>query len=177
MAFNATMCNLNGAKRDADVAEGKMTRIRASVVDETTLAFVATQHGLVSSIRLGVGEDRNGGRERSSIRSDVVEAILGAVYVDGGSQNASEVVIRLLGDTIAQRLTAPDVIDPRSSLQEQLASEGRAVVFTYERTGPDHGVVYTATALVDERIVGTGTGASKKSAAIDAARRALESLA
>ncbi len=157
-----------------DAPERRMTRIRASVVDEATLASVAKQHGLASSIRLGVGEDRNGGRERSSIQSDVVEAIFGAVYVDGGAQAGFEVVLHLLGDTIAQRLAAPHVTDPRSSLQEQLAGEGRVVTFDYERTGPDHGVLYSATAMVDEKIVGTGTGVSKKSAAIEAARKALD---
>lgn len=156
-----------------DAPEGRMTRIRASVVDEATLAFVANRHGLASSIRLGVGEDRNGGRERSSIQSDVLEAIFGAVHVDGGPQAASEVVLRLLEDVIGERLAAPNVTDPRSSLQEQLAGEGRVVTFDYERTGPDHAVVYTATAMVDEKVVGTGTGASKKSAAIEAARTAL----
>jgi ribonuclease-3 len=156
-----------------DAPEGRMTRIRASVVDEATLALVVQQHGLASSIRLGVGEDRNGGRKRSSIRSDVVEAIFGAVYLDGGAKAAFEVVLHLVGDTIVQRLAAPHVTDPRSSLQEQLAGEGRVVTFEYDRTGPDHAVLYTATAIVDEKIVGTGTGASKKSAAIEAARNAL----
>jgi ribonuclease-3 len=157
-----------------DAPEGRMTRIRASVVDEATLALVATEHGLESSIRLGVGEDRNGGRDRSSIQSDVVEALLGAVYVDGGSKAAFDVVLHLLGDTIVERLASPTVTDPRSSLQEQLASEGRVVSFVHKRSGPDHSVVYTATAMVDDEVVGTGTGASKKSAAIEAARKALE---
>lgn len=157
-----------------DAPEGRMTRIRASVVDEATLALVVQRHDLSSAIRLGVGEDRSGGRERSSIQSDVIEAIFGAVCVDGGAEAAFEVVLHLLGDTIALRVAAPNVTDPRSSLQEQLAGEGRAVTFDYERTGPDHAVLYTATAMVDEKVVGTGTGASKKSAAIEAAREALD---
>lgn len=158
-----------------DAPEGRMTRIRASVVDEATLALVSRQYGLASSIRLGVGEDRNGGRDRSSIQSDVVEAIFGAVYVDGGAQAAFEVVLHLMEDTIAQRLAAPHVSDPRSSLQEQLAGEGTVVTFDYERSGPDHAVLYTATAIVDGKAIATGTGASKKSAAIEAARSAMES--
>jgi ribonuclease-3 len=82
-------------------------------------------------------------------------------------------VLHLLGATIAQRVAAPNVTDPRSSLQEQLAGKGRVVTFDYDRAGPDHAVLYTATAIVDEKVVGTGTGASKKSAAIEAARIAL----
>jgi len=151
-----------------DASEGHMTRTRASVVDETSLASVARVHGLVAAIRLGVGEDRNGGRARSSIQSDVVEAILGAVYIDGGSSSAFAVVNQLLADTVADRLAMPTTADPRSGLQERLAQVGN------ERSGPDHAVTYDATAIVDGAVIGTGSGASKKSAAIDAARSILE---
>lgn len=156
-----------------NAAEGQMTRIRASVVDEATLAVVARERGLPASIRLGIGEDRNGGRDRLSIQSDVVEAILGAVYIDGGGTSAFAVVLRLLEDTISDRIAAPSVSDARSSLQETLARDGRTVDFEYERSGPDHAVVYVATATVDGNVIGTGSGPSKKSAAIDAARRVL----
>ena len=158
-------------------SEGRMTRTRAVIVDETTLATAARDHGLPASIQLGVGEDRNGGRDRSSIQSDVVEAILGAVYLDGGSQAAFGVVFHLLESTIADRLAATEVTDPRSGFQEELARRGKTVEFEYERSGPDHAVSYTATATVDGEVVSTGSGASKKAAAIDAARRALKSLA
>lgn len=157
-----------------DASEGHMTRTRASVVDEASLASVAMVHGLVDAIRLGVGEDRNGGRARSSIQSDVVEAILGAVYIDGGSSSAFAVVHHLLADTLDDRTTTPTTADPRSGLQERLAQMGKTVDFEYERSGPDHAVIYGATATVDGTVVGTGSGASKKSAAIDAARSALK---
>lgn len=158
----------------ADASEGTMTRIRATIVDEASLASAARTHGLASSIRLGVGEDRNGGRDRSSIQSDVVESILGAVYVDGGSTAAFSVVDRLLGASIAERLSVPFAADPRSELQERIAGQGKEAVFAYARTGPDHAVVFTATVSVDDDVIGSGTGASKKSAAIDAARTALQ---
>jgi ribonuclease-3 len=157
----------------SNAAEGQMTRVRASVVDEATLATVARACGLPASIRLGVGEDRNGGRGRLSIQSDVIEAVFGAVYVDGGAAAAFEVVLDLLGDTISNRLEAPNISDPRSTLQESLARDGRTVRFEYQRSGPDHAVIYTATASVDGITVGMGSGPSKKSAAIDAAREAL----
>ncbi len=156
-------------------SEGEMTRMRAGLVDEASLASAARVHGFADALRLGIGEDRNGGRERSSIQSDVVEAILGAVYIDGGSQAAFSVVDHLLGVAINERLASPLVADPRSGLQELLARQGRTVVFAYERSGPDHAVEYTATATVDGKVVGSGSGASKKSAAIDAARAALRS--
>lgn len=158
-----------------DASEGEMTRTRASIVDETTLANVAIAINLPDSILVGVGEDRNGGRQRSSIQSDVVEAILGAVYIDGGSEAAFGVVTRLLASVINDRLAAPDLADPRSGLQEKLAQLGKTVTFEYQRTGPDHAVTYTATATVEGEIVGTGSGVSKKSAAIAAARTALDS--
>lgn len=156
-----------------DASEGRMTRVRAAIVDEATLASVARAVEIPAAIRLGVGEDRNGGRDRSSIQSDVVEAILGAVFLDGGSEKAFAVVFHLLGDEIADRLAAPQNTDPRSSLQEELARDGKTVSFDFVRSGPDHAVVYTATATVDGEAVSTGSGASKKSAAIDAARAAL----
>lgn len=159
-----------------DASEGRMTRIRAAVVDEATLASTARENGLPAAIRLGVGEERNGGRERDSIQSDVVEAIFGAVYLDGGAAAAFGVVFRLLGGAIVDRLAATQVSDPRSSLQERLARKGQTVAFGFDRSGPDHAVVYTATATVEGEVVSTGSGASKKSAAIDAARGALETL-
>jgi len=156
-----------------DAPEGRMTRIRAAIVDEATLAAAARRVGLPAALRLGVGEDRSGGRERSSIQSDVVESVLGAVYLDGGADASLGVVLRLLGDTVADRLAASHVSDSRSSLQEHFARKGQIVLFEYERSGPDHAVVFTATASVDGHLIGTGSGGSKKAAAIDAARAAL----
>ncbi len=159
-----------------DATEGQMTRLRAAVVDEPTLAAVAREHDLQAWIRLGVGEDRNGGRDRLSIQSDIVEAILGAVFVDGGAEAAFGVVLHLLDGAISARLATPNISDARSIFQELLARDARTVVFRYERSGPDHSVVYTATATVDENVVGTGSGSSKKSAAIAASAEALTSL-
>jgi len=156
-----------------DASEGRMTRIRSMVVDEATLAEVARDIGLSQAIRLGVGEDRSGGRDRSSILSDVLESVLGAVHLDGGSEASVKVVLGLLGDPIAERMATSEISDARSSLQERLAQRGQVVEFEYERSGPDHDAVYAASAIVDGEVIGTGAGASKKSAAIDAARQAL----
>lgn len=158
-----------------DSPEGRMTRVRAVVVDESTLAEVACDIGLRDSIRLGIGEDRSGGRDRSSILSDVFESILGAVYLDGGVDAAFAVVYKLLGGTMDERVASLGVSDARSAFQELLAQSGRSVVFEYERTGPDHDATYTATAYVDGRAIAVGGGTSKKTAAIDASRKALES--
>lgn len=156
--------------------EGDMTKIRASVVDEPTLAGIARQWGLDRAARLGIGEDRSGGRDRASILSDLVEALLGALYLDAGFEVARSVIERHWSPLIDERLSLDDVSDPRSRLQEQLARHGRTVTFTFDRSGPDHAAVFTAAAEVEGTVVGRGTGGSKKAAAIDAAREALESL-
>jgi ribonuclease-3 len=154
-------------------SEGLMTKIRAAVVDESTLAVVARRWSVPQALRVGVGEERSGGRDRSSILSDVVEAILAAVYLDGGFAAAAEVIDRAWRPVIMAAIASPDATDARSQLQELLAKQGGEVVFTYVRTGPDHAVVFAATATVKGDVIGTGSGGSKKAAAIDAAGNAL----
>ncbi len=160
--------------RMPDQPEGDMTKIRASVVDESTLAQLAADWGLDRAARLGVGEERSGGRARASILSDLVESLLAAVYLDGGYVAALDVVRRHWGPLIDERIARPDVADPRSRLQESLAQTGRTLDFAFERSGPDHAAVFTAVALVEGRVVGEGSGGSKKAAAIAAASDALE---
>ncbi len=155
--------------------EGSMTKVRAAVVDESTLASIAREWGLGDLIRLGVGEERSGGRERDSILSDVCESLIAAVFLDGGFAAAERLVRSTWGSILADRIAQPDVSDARSRLQELLANTGRIVTFRYERSGPDHAAVYRALAVVDGAIVGQGTGGSKKAAAIAAATDALES--
>ena len=153
--------------------EGPMTKVRASMVDEVTLGEVARSWKLDDAVRLGVGEERSGGRNRSSILGDVVEAVIAAVHIDGGFAEAAKVVDRTWAPIVRARLAAEHVSDSRSMLQETLAKEGRIVHFDFDRSGPDHAVVFAAAAVVDSEVIGTGTGSSKKSAAIDAARDSL----
>ena len=157
-----------------DEPEGSMTKVRASVVDEATLASIARGWDLGGIIRLGIGEERSGGRDRDSILSDVCEALIAAVFLDGGFAAADRLVRSTWGSVLAQRIAQPDVSDARSRLQELLANSGRVVAFRYERSGPDHAAVYMAVAVVDDMVVGKGFGGSKKGAAIAAATNALE---
>lgn len=157
-----------------NAGEGAMTKMRASMVDEPTLVEVARSWGLASGLRLGVGEDRSGGRERSSILSDVVESVIAAVYLDGGFDAAHAVVERAWAPILADRLERSDIRDARSALQEALAKSGRELTFQFSRSGPDHAAEFAATALVDGEAIGRGTGRSKKAAAIEAARDALD---
>ena len=155
-------------------AEGAMTKVRASVVDVVTLADVGRSLGFGEHVYLGVGEARSGGAERDSILSDIVESVLGAVYIDGGVDAARAFVERHWRHRIASAIRTSDVTDSRSLLQEHLAKTGRSVAFTYQRSGPDHAAVYVATAIVDGATVGSGRGPSKKAAAIAASADALE---
>jgi len=162
---------------ESDAPEGVMTKIRASIVDEGTLAAVARDLGLSEAIRLGKGEKRSGGRERDSILSDVVEAVLGAVFLDGEWEGADRAIRAIWTPIVQARYASSGVMDPRSRLQELLATDGRTVTFSYDRSGPDHAVVFTAAAFVDGTQIAVGEGSSKKAAAIDAARAALEAEA
>jgi len=159
-----------------DEPEGRMTKVRAAVVDVTTLAAVARSVGLAEVIRLGVGEARSGGADRDSILSDTMEAILGAIYMDDGFEAAHAVVKALWAPIIVSRIAAPVVTDGRSRLQELIAQQGGTVSFAYERTGPDHAAVYAATVLVDGEVAGSGSAGSKKAAAIAASDSALRRM-
>ncbi|MGI9667070.1 MAG: ribonuclease III [Acidimicrobiia bacterium] len=154
--------------------EGAMTKIRASVVDEPTLARVADRWHLGAGLRLGRGEERAGGRARASILSDAVEAVVAAIYLDGGIEAAGTVVRSAWAPLLHDRLSQDSVSDPRSALQELLAKRSAMLEFAYQRSGPDHAVVFTATALVDGAEAGSGQGGSKKAAAIAAAQDALD---
>lgn len=160
-----------------DEREGAMTKLRASVVDAVTLGEIARQLGLGPWIRLGIGEERSGGADRDSILSDVVESILGAMFVDRGIAPPSDFIRRHWTQRIERNLDDAATTDARSRLQELLAKTGRIVEFRYERIGPDHDTVFIARAVVDGDIVGTGNAGSKKAAAIEASADALRSTA
>jgi ribonuclease III len=159
-----------------DAPEGEMTKLRAVVVDQRSLATLGRGIGVSEHIRVGRGEQRAGGRDRDSIVSDVVEALLGAVFIDGGWAPVERLIRDEWGPVIVEKASSHATTDPRSRLQELLAKSKRTVSFSYEQSGPDHAVVFTSTAIVDGDPVGTGYGSSKKSAAIDAARNALEEI-
>lgn len=155
-------------------SEGAMTKVRASVVDVVSLADIARHLELGAAMYLGIGESRSGGAARDSLLSDVVESVLGAIFIDGGIDPARQFVATHWHERVVASIDASDVTDSRSLLQEHLARTGRSVVFTYERTGPDHAAVYRATAIVEGETVGMGSGSSKKTAAIAASGDALD---
>ena len=159
-----------------DLPEGVMTKFRAAVVNQTHLAAVGRSLGMANHVRLGKGGEKEGIRERDSVVSDVVESILGAVFVDGGWEPAERLIRREWYSVIEGLAESEGTTDPRSRLQELLQKTQRSLTFTYQQSGPDHAVEFTATALVDGDPVGYGSGVSKKAAAGDAARNALEEM-
>ena len=157
--------------------EGELAKVRASVVNSASLAEVALELSIGPALLLGKGEDLSGGREKPSILADAMEAVIGAVYLDGGWDAAADVVMRLLGDRIAEAAAGPGGQDYKTRLQE-LAARQFDQLPRYDVTdeGPDHAKRFYATVHIDDLARGTGEGRSKKQAEQAAARMAWEDL-
>jgi ribonuclease-3 len=158
------------------LAEGKLAKVRAAVVSGESLAEVASDIGLGRFLRLSPSEERSGGRSKDSILADATEAIIGAMYLDGGFDVAAEMIYRLWGSMIEEKAANPGVRDYKTRLQEVLAAQGRRPAYQVSGVGPDHDRTFTAVVKVDGRDLGVGQGASKKAAEQIAAQRALETL-
>ncbi len=156
--------------------EGEMAKVRAACVNRTELARIARRIQLGSDIRLGKGEEATGGREKSSILADALEAVLAAVYLDGGIVSARGVVLDHWQDLIREKATSPGRLDYKTRLQEVLAAQARVPTYEVEGEGPDHARVFSATVAVDGQVIGSGTGRSKKEAQQSAASEALADL-
>ena len=164
-------------RRFADLAEGKLTDIRKSVVNASALAEVAVALDIGSCLLLGKGESAAGGRLKPSILSDAFEAVLGAVYLDAGSEAAYAFVERALGARLDLALQQIDQLDHKTMLQE--VSSRRfdvAPVYVLSEEGPDHAKRFFATVLVAGRLWGTGEGRSKKTAEQAAAAMACTAI-
>ena len=156
--------------------EGELTRMRADMVCEKSLAMIANQIGLGSHLLLGKGEEQGGGRSRDSILADAVESVIAACYLDGGMDAAREfikkyVLIRVPVDHLQNN-------DYKTALQE-LVQQKKNQVLSYALTGesgPDHDKSFRVELSLNGRVIGYGTGSSKKRAEQDAARAAMETL-
>ena len=156
--------------------EGELTKLRADLVCETSLAQTAKALGLGDYLRLGKGEEATGGRRRVSIIADVVEAVIAAIYLDGGLEAAQRFIYtHVLVDTKARiQLNA----DYKTMLQE-LVQQQKNQVLSYEllgESGPDHDKQFTVQVLLNGTPIGTGSGTSKKRAEQAAASAALQQL-
>ncbi len=166
-----------------DLPEGKLAKLRASVVNSRALARVArgigdpAAGGLGAYLRLGRGEEVTGGREKSSILADTVEALLGAVYLERGLPGAAEVVHRLFDPLMDAAADSGAGLDWKTSLQELAAELGLgAPSYRITSEGPDHAKVFTARAALDGAMFDACTGRNKKEAEQAAAESAWRTL-
>ena len=159
-----------------EVDEGKLTRIRAGLVREETLCRAARRLELGKYIRLSVGEDRSGGRETPSILCDVMEAVLAAVYLDGGFDCAVDVIRRALDGDLHPRMME-DHLDAKSRLQEILQRDGDMPVYEFiSMSGPPHAPEFCYSVTLNGTSIGEGCGTSKQHAQQEAARDALRRM-
>jgi ribonuclease III len=156
-----------------DLPEGQLAKLRAAVVNMRALAGVARGLGLGSYIRLGRGEEGTGGRDKSSILADTLEALIGAVYLDKGLDAAGDLVHRLFDVLIAKSASLGAGLDWKTSLQELTATEELGVPeYHVDESGPDHQKTFRAEVLVGGVGYGSGEGRSKKEAEQQAAEAA-----
>ena len=158
------------------LAEGELAKVRAAVVNQKALAMIARQLSLGDHLLLGQGEMHSGGRDKDSILADVVESLLGAIYLDGGYLPAATIVLDLLVPQIEQRAAAPGELDFKTRLQEELAQQGLHPRYEISERGPDHAKEFTAALWIDGELVANGSGTSKKRAEQAAAQVASEKL-
>ena len=160
----------------SDLPEGKLTDLRKSVVNANALAEVAMDLGIGEHLMLGKGEDTAGGREKTSILSDALEAVIGAVYIDAGPQATHDVVSALMGKRIVDAVGGLDRLDAKTRLQELASKLEAHIHYKVEDEGPDHEKMFFATVFVGDRELGYGEGKSKKAAEQIAAEIACDVL-
>jgi ribonuclease III len=160
-----------------DLSEGRLAKLRAAVVNARALADVGRTLGLGTHVRLGRGEESTGGRDKPSILSDTVEAVIGAVYIDGGFEVAAQVVHRLFDPVMAAASTLGAGLDWKTSLQELAADAALGVPeYVIDEAGPDHQKTFTARVRVGSQTYGEGEGRSKKEAEQQAAEAAYQAI-
>ena len=165
-------------RRFPELPEGRMTRLRAQLVCEESLHRVASELGLGEYVRLGRGEEHTGGRRRTSILADAVEAVIAAMYLDGGLETAKAFIERQILSALDGSGPVMRVEDCKTELQE-LVQKKSGQSLSYEllgESGPDHDKTFTSQVSLNGRPIGSGSGRTKKEAEQAAARAALEAL-
>ncbi len=151
--------------RHPDLPEGQLAKLRAAVVNMRALAGVARDLELGRHVLLGRGEESTGGRDKSSILADTLEAVIGAAYLSHGIESARDLVHRLIDPLMDSSVTLGAGLDWKTSLQELTATHGLGVPsYDIAEEGPDHAKSFEARAMISGTARGTGTGRSKKSA-------------
>ena len=157
-----------------NLTEGQLTKFRASIVCEPTLAACTEVIHLGDYLYLGNGEDRTGGRTRKSVLSDAMEAVIGAIYLDGGFANAKEFVLKYIMTDIEHKHL---FYDSKTILQEVVQGEHEQLTYVLlGETGPDHDKTFEVGVLIGKKEISTGKGHTKKAAEQEAAYQALLTL-
>ncbi len=165
-------------RRHPDLSEGRLAKLRAAVVNARALAEVGRDIGVGEHVKLGRGEEATGGREKASILSDTVEAVLGAIHLSGGFEAAAPVIHRLFDPMIEAASALGAGLDWKTSLQELSAEHGLGVPeYVIADDGPDHMKTFTAQVRVGAGLYGNGVGRSKKEAEQAAAETAYGEIA
>ncbi|MDR1537241.1 MAG: ribonuclease III [Clostridiales bacterium] len=165
-------------KKFPDYTEGQLTKFRAGLVCEASLAKLARKIDIERFLKLGKGEEGMGGRHRDALLADAFEAVIGAVYLDGGLENADNFISRLFEPEIKCLMDCFEFTDNKTYLQEALQrSSKEPIVYTItNETGPDHDKTFTAQVIHKGAVLGTGTGKSKKEAEQSAALAAIQKM-
>ena len=178
-AFFDAVISVELYERLKHVTEGKLTKTRALIVCECALAQVARGYELGSYLNLGHGEDTGGGRHKDSILADSMEAVIGAIYLDGGYQAMQNFVKKSFSRMIDQAIDGKLFSDYKSEVQEILQGKGKPVTIAYEtdrEEGPAHDKTFFVHLSCNGEIMGKGIGKSKKEAEQNAAKQTLEML-
>lgn len=160
------------------LAEGELTKMRAAIVCEPSLMKCANQIEIGKYLLLGKGEELSGGRTRASILSDAMEALIGAIYLDGGLKNAKKFVYKVMNKTLEESSSGLIFMDYKSQLQEliQKKSEEKITYEIIEEKGPDHNKIFVSQLKIGDNIFGIGEGKTKKEAEQNAANAALKRI-
>jgi ribonuclease-3 len=162
----------------SNLSEGQLTKVRANIVCEQSLVICSNNIEIGKFLLLGKGEDLSGGRTRTSILSDAFEAVIGAVYMDGGMKNAKKFVLQQMEHLIKDSVSGIIFLDYKTQFQEIVQKDGEKKIIyeIIEEKGPDHDKEFVAQVKVMDSVVGKGKGKSKKEAEQAAAKAAMETI-
>ncbi len=162
-----------------DIPEGKLTRLRSKIVCESTLAKCAKNIELGSHMQFGKGEEMTGGRDRESILADAFEALIAAIYLDGGLDSAKEFIHSQMDSFVQDAIEGKIFLDYKTHFQELIQNDKYNKIHyeVVDEEGPDHCKTFYTEVYLNDDVVGHGSGRSKKEAEQDAARYALEHMA
>lgn len=165
-------------KEETDLPEGELTKLRANIVCEESLSEVANDISLGEYMLLGKGEEATGGRQRISILADAFEAVIAAIYLDGGIENARIFILKYMEEIIDNSRKGNIFRDYKTHLQEVLQGKGESNIWykLIQEKGPDHNKRFVMQVGLNESVLGTGEGKSKKEAEQLAAKLALKTL-